>query len=56
MTWGEFKKHVEANGVTDDQGIWYIDIWFPETSGYKLPQVTPQKKIGDGSVGLRIST
>lgn len=27
MTWGEFKSYVEAQGVTDDSFINYIDMW-----------------------------
>jgi hypothetical protein len=30
MTWGEFKKLVDAAGVKDEQEIWYIDISFPQ--------------------------
>lgn len=37
MTWGEFKKHVEAQGVTDQMEIWYIDFSFPSKTN--LPQV-----------------
>jgi len=29
MTWGEFKKEVERNGVTDDMEVAYLDL-YPE--------------------------
>lgn len=29
MTWGEFKAAVEAQGVTDETKIWYVDITEP---------------------------
>lgn len=29
MTWGEFKKLVEAAGVTNGDKIWYFDFSFP---------------------------
>ena len=28
MTWAEFKKKLEDEGVTDDMEIWYIDMSF----------------------------
>ncbi len=29
MTWGEFKKIVEAAGIKDSDDIWYIDVSHP---------------------------
>lgn len=26
MTWGEFKKYVESQGVSDDDNLSYVDI------------------------------
>ena len=45
LTWGEFKKLVEAKGVKDDMPLEWIDItgytsdidvWFPETTNLGL--------------------
>lgn len=31
MTWGEVKKIIDdAEGVSDDTEVWYIDISFPD--------------------------
>lgn len=30
MTWKEFKESVEAQGITNEMEIWYIDISFPQ--------------------------
>ena len=28
MTWGQFKRAVEKQGVKDEDDIWYIDVSF----------------------------
>ncbi len=31
ITWGEFKRQVEAHGVKDEGELWYIDTSFNES-------------------------
>ena len=56
MTWKEFKKHVEAQleekGISKDAKIWYIDISFPSTSGYKLPDVNHDDPDNDFGIAI----
>lgn len=41
MTWGEFKKQLEEEGVTDEMSLAYIDI-----SGYEELRITPSDEKG----------
>jgi hypothetical protein len=43
MTWGEFKRQVEAAGVTDSDEIHYIEVEFPR-----------QLHISTGSPGIGV--
>jgi len=52
MNWGEFKKLVEAKGVTDDMEIWYIDVHNP---GVKYMGVYPQNKNDPKDLGLVVA-
>lgn len=48
MTWGEFKATVEAQGVQDSDGIWYIDVCL---IGDK-PDI---QVVGNDDIGVAIS-
>lgn len=45
MTWGEFKRRLDALGVRDEEEIWYIDI-----HPFRFFQCEYGKRGGDGSV------
>jgi len=34
VTWAQFKKHVEANGVNDESEVCWIDIHMPSDTEY----------------------
>ena len=52
MTWGEFKKAVDALGAKDDEEIWYIDVSCPRPD-----QFTPESRAvyRQGNLGLAVS-
>ena len=46
MTWGEFKRYAEANGVKDEHEIWFIDFSFNDEPEIVLPNGKEGLQIG----------
>ena len=50
MTWKEVKEKIEAQGVTDEMEMWFIDISF---SGDLC--VSPQEESGPNEIGFSVT-
>ncbi len=50
MTWKEFKAKVEADGVTDDMEMWFIDVSFPSEV-----HASPQEDDTPNEIGFSVT-
>jgi hypothetical protein len=41
MKWGEFKKAVEAAGVTDEMTVSFVDVYCPEAATELRVEIEP---------------
>ena len=52
MTWGEFKRAVDAAGIKDDEEIWYIRMWWPRPRSFQHEALSRTISRWDGRVAI----
>jgi hypothetical protein len=56
MKWGEFKKAVEAAGVTDKMTVSFVDVYCPEAATELRVEIEPIEEIPDAQLPGRTAS